>query len=387
MDYLHYHEDDLKRARGCQTAMEISHQPEIWVKTAGKFLKEAKQIDGFLRNAFKEVDNIVLTGAGSSSFIGNSIADIMFAHINVITRVVPTTHIVTFPEHYFNSSHSTLVISFARSGNSPESNASLELADRYCKKCFHLIITCDEAGALAHYQSKNPLLVFVLPEEANDEALAMTSSYSSMLLIGLLITFLHERKVANDQLQLSIEVARKLLVEQLSNIQTITKKDFTRAVFLGSGPLLGTAMEASLKLQELTNGKVICKADTFLGFRHGPKVIINENTLVVYFFSNSKYTSQYEIDLVNSMHQGTHALFQVGVSEKVINEIRIDKQIIISSGDKHIHEYFQPLSYVITGQLIGFFKSMQLGLKPDTPSLNGAISRVVQGVNIYPVEA
>jgi tagatose-6-phosphate ketose/aldose isomerase len=389
MKYLNFEETALKRSGAYQTAMEISHQPDLWIKTAEKFLEEAKQIDGFLKKAFKEIDNIVLTGAGSSSFIGYSLSDIMFARLNVITRVVPTTHIVTYPEHYFNFSHSTLVISFARSGNSPESLASLQLADRYCKKCFHLIITCDKAGILANYHSKNPLMVFVLPENANDKGLAMTSSYTSMLLAGLLVTFSYERGIASEQLKLSAEVARKILTDHVSDMMTIAKQNFTRAVFLGSGPLFGTAMEASLKLQELTNGKVICKADTFLGFRHGPKVIINEDTLVVYFFSNNKYTSQYEIDLVHSMHEGNHPLFEIGVSETAIHEIQIDKQINIASAGagKQMHEYFQPLCYIILGQLIGFFKSMELGLKPDTPSVNGTISRVVQGVNIYPVEA
>ncbi|MBX6361067.1 MAG: SIS domain-containing protein [Acidobacterium ailaaui] len=383
MNYLNYEEEYLKRYGGYQTAMEISRQPDVWLKTFRKLHEESKSIDKFLRNAFKEVDNIVLTGAGSSSFIGNSVADIMYAQLNIITRVIPTTHIVTFPELYFNPSRSTLIISFARSGDSPESIASLELADRYSKKCFHLIITCNESGELAHFQSKNPSMVFVLPEEANDEGLAMTCSYTSMLMTALFITFLNEREIFNEQFELSINVAQKLLSDQLTNLETIAKKNFTRAVFLGSGPLFGTAMEASLKLQELTNGRVICKADSFLGFRHGPKVIVNEDTLVVYFFSNNKYASQYEIDLVNSMQ---HALYQIGIGEKVINEIQIDKQIILSSGSKPIHKYFQSLSYIIPGQLIGFFKSMQLGIKPDTPSLNGAISRVVQGVNIYPIE-
>lgn len=386
MDYLNYSKEYLKTAGGYQTAMEINHQPEVWKLTAEKFFKDSSPIYAFIQNALKEVDQILLTGAGSSSFIGHSLSGILFKNYKTPCHVVPTTHIVSFPGYYFNAEHSCLIISFARSGESPESVAALELADRYSKKCFHLIITCDGKGALANYHSKNPIQVFTLPSEANDSGLAMTGSYTSMLLSGLLIALYDENSKAAEQLELSISITEKLIRDELKALKDISEKNFSRAVFLGSGPLYGTAMEAALKLQELTNGKVMCNSDTFLGFRHGPKAVINEETLVVYFFSNNQYAHQYELDLVQSMDKGNPALFQLGISEDHVDADQLNHQIHISEPGQRLEEDFQSLNYIVLGQILGFFKSMQLGLKPDMPSLNGAISRVVEGVHIYRVK-
>jgi tagatose-6-phosphate ketose/aldose isomerase len=386
MKYLNYSKEELEEAGGLQTAKEIRHQPDVWIKTADKFFKESKSIKKFLESALKEADNIILTGAGSSSFIGQAICGILFSHFHVITRPIPTTHIVSHPGYYFSNLSTPLIISFARSGDSPESHASLELADKYNRKCFHLIITCHAEGTLANYKSKNPVWVIVLPEEANDKGLAMTSSFTSMLLSGLLLNFLDKEKNAYEQLELSVQHARHILSNNLDSLKTIAKINFTRGVFLGSGPLYGTALEACLKLQELTNGHIICKGDTFLGFRHGPKVIINENTLVVYFLSNNKYASMYEMDLIHSIHRGNKALLHIGISESQVDRINIEELINISDDGKQVGEDFQPLCYIVPIQVLSFYKSILLGLKPDTPSLNGAISRVVEGVSIYPVE-
>ena len=157
-------------------------------------------------------------------------------------------------------------------------------------------------------------------------------------------------------------------------------------MFFGSGDLYGTATEAALKLQELTDGKVICKTDSYLGLRHGPKAVIDKDTLVIYFFSNNEYVKKYEQDLVNSMKNGNDAMFCLGVSESDRANNNTDAQINFGKMHQKIMEDFLPVCAVLVGQLLGFYKSLQLGLMPDAPSVNGSISRVVQGVNIYPVE-
>ena len=377
---------ELKEKVENQTSIEIWQQPEIWKETADKFFKESGYIRQFINKALAEVDLIVFTGAGTSSFIGHSLSGTYFRNFKKTCRSIPTTDIVTFPDHYFNLTQSYLVISFARSGNSPESVATLELADRQSKKCFHLIITCDASGALASYQSKNPTMVFTLPQGTNDKSLAMTGSYSSMLLSGLMVAMSSRKndKELKDRIDLSIRLTNRALKKEIGIIKSIAQKDFKRAVFLGSGSLYGTATEAALKLQELTNGNVICKFDTFLGFRHGPKVVINETTLVVYFFNNDPYVHQYEMDLLHDMERGFQPSCQLGISEHAVNSNQLDYQINISNETEHLSNDFQALNFIVLAQLLGFYKSLQLGLNPDNPSLNGAISRVVQGVNIYP---
>jgi Predicted phosphosugar isomerases len=176
----------------------------------------------------------------------------------------------------------------------------------------------------------------------------------------------------------------KILNHYAQTIHEIAKLNFQRAVFLGSGPQFGTATESHLKLQELTDGKIICKTDSFLGFRHGPKAVIDNTTLVVYLFSNQPYVVQYENDLVNAMKTGKDALLEVGIMEAPKPSVALDKAIVL--GEKNLlDEDLLSVCSVIPAQMLGFFKSIELGLRPDTPSESGAISRVVQGVTIYPL--
>jgi tagatose-6-phosphate ketose/aldose isomerase len=389
MTYLNLSEKLLLTKGALHTAREIAGQPGLWRKTMDKFNRQSAAIDSFIKQALRESNQIILTGAGTSAYIGLSLQGVFSNRKKCITRAVATTDILSHPHYYFQDGVVPLIISFARSGKSPESCAALELADKFCKKCFHLIITCNEEGELANYQSANPTCVFVLPPEANDKSLAMTGSYSAMLLTGLLMAFNDDPAFCQIQVALAIDAAEKILRQDIQQIQQIADKNFERAVFLGSGPLFGTATEAGLKLQELTDGQIICKADTYLGFRHGPKAVIDEKTLVVYFFNNNRYVSQYELDLLPSMEIGNSALFQFGISEHRITANSLQEQIILSDTDRNapIDEEFLPLCSILPAQLLAFFKCLQLNGMPDAPSVSGSISRVVEGVNIYRVDS
>jgi tagatose-6-phosphate ketose/aldose isomerase len=385
MSLLTLDEKLLERKGALLTAKEIAGQPQLWMNVVNNFHKAENEIQSFLQAAYTEIDDIILTGAGTSAFIGLSLCGVFFRNTNIVTRAIATTDIVSHPNDFFNEQHAPLIISFARSGNSPESVAALELADKLSKKSFHLIITCDENGELAKYNSSNPTCVFVLPNEANDRSLAMTGSYSSMLLTGLMVVYIHQPKKIKQQLDLLTQAAKNIF-SHASLLKNIADKSFDRAVFLGSGSLFGTATEAALKLQELTDGKIICKTDSYLGLRHGPKAVIDEKTLVVYFFSNNDYVNRYEQDLVYAMKTGNNALFQLGVSEKHEAIDDLNAQINFGINNENIAEDFLPVCAIVAGQMLGFYKSLQLGLMPDEPSVNGAISRVVQGVSIYPLE-
>lgn len=385
MTYLDLSETILLEKGALHTAREIAGQPSLWLTTFEKFNGQSAAILRFLKTAQSEITQIILTGAGTSAYIGLSLQGVYSSQMNKITSAIPTTDILSHPQYYFKSTDIPLIISFARSGKSPESCAALELADRFSKKCFHLIITCNENGDLANYQSKNATCVFVLPAEADDKSLAMTGSYSSMLLTGLLIAYGEKRSFCSQQVHQVVQSAKKILTHDIEQIRKMASKDFERAVFLGSGALFGTATEAGLKLQELTDGQIICKADTYLGFRHGPKAVIDENTLVVYFFSNNPYVTQYEYDLLPAMKTGNRALFQLGITEQLVSADSLGAQIILNGNNEAIAEEFLPLCSIVPGQLLAFFKSLELNLMPDSPSVSGSISRVVEGVNIYPV--
>jgi tagatose-6-phosphate ketose/aldose isomerase len=373
----------LKEPGAVHTANEIAAQPELWLKIYRQILDDKERISNYLTDTLPEVSKIILTGAGTSAYIGLSLHGTFNRYLNVHTDAVPTTDLVSHPNDYFFNNETIMLVSFARSGNSPESTAVVDLADKLCKKCFHIVITCDATGQLARFQSNSTKLIVILPPESNDKGLAMTGSYSGMLLCGLLVARLKEIDKLGLQIDILYQYGTKILDHYASRLKEIASLDFNRAVFLGSGPFYGTATESHLKLQELTDGNIICKNDSYLGFRHGPKAITNENTLLVFIFSNNPYVQQYEKDLVLSMKKGKKPLFTIAIFESPVNGIEFDLEIKLSESGNHLDEELLTVCDIIPGQLLGFYKSLTLGLKPDTPSESGAISRVVEDVNIY----
>jgi tagatose-6-phosphate ketose/aldose isomerase len=384
MQYLGISTSELEAKGAIHTAKEISQQPVLWEKIYAQFLQEAPALHAFFQKSggFKRV---IITGAGTSAYIGLSLRGAFQRTLHVLTEALSTTDLVSHPKDYFIHDVPTLLISFARSGNSPESVAAVTLADEFCKTCHHLIITCNPEGLLARHTVRGNKYVFCLPSEANDKSLAMTSSYSGMLLVGKLIAHLDSL----DQLAKSVSVitnyGHKSIQYFATEIQQLANVDFKRAVFLGAGPFFGSATEAHLKLQELTDGQVICKNDSFLGFRHGPKAVIDTTTLVVYLFSNNAYSLQYERDLVASMKKGHQPLLEVSISESRVEGIDLQHSFTFSENGFRVDEEFMAIASIIPAQLLAFYKSLQLGLTPDSPSVSGAITRVVEGVNIYTI--
>lgn len=366
------------------TETEILGQPDLWLKLWKHFQSVKFDLINYLD---KVLDNnetrIILTGAGTSAFIGDVLLGAFNKSFLNPVSAIATTDLITHPELYLNKNHKYLLISFARSGNSPESSQAILLTEELSKQAYHIIITCNNENELIKTVSDKNHFTFLMPSEADDKGLAMTGSFTTMLLAGLLITRIYKNKDLEEQFNLLYRYGNKILNEYSRDIKQVTTFDFKRAVFLGSGMLKGIARESQLKLQELTDGKIICKYDSFMGFRHGPKAVVDENTLIVYLFSNDNYVNQYEVDLVNANVSGRKNLFTIGVMEQEIKVPGMDLQIILSDNGKNIQEDFMSVVSVLPAQLLGFYKSLNLGLNPDSPSKSGMIHRVVQGVKVY----
>ncbi len=382
MKVLGFEENELKKIGGIHTAREIQQQPDVWRKIYHQINERAQDIKEFIDVALNEVDDIVLSGAGTSAFVGDCLVSEFNKNFGYRTKAIPTTDIVTHPQNYFRRDRKVLLVSFARSGNSPESCATVDLAEQFAEKAYHLIITCNPEGSLVKSEKQHQYNI-VLPEETNDVGLAMTSSFSGMLLAGLLISRITNINNEKKNVDVVIKYAQNILNNYVADIRKIANLDFNRAVFLGSGPLFGTSIESHLKLQELTDGAVFCKNESFLAFRHGPKAVIDEKTIVVFIMSNDSHSVKYEKDLIKTIKDEGVAKALVGISEGSISDLGLDLEITLSNENRIVDEPYLTLSHIIPSQILGVLKSISLGLKPDNPSVSGTISRVVQGVTIY----
>ncbi|AWW29947.1 sugar isomerase [Echinicola strongylocentroti] len=382
--YLTLDGDKAEEVGAFHTAKEIAGQPELWRQVFAQIESEKTDIQTFLAPILaKKNARLILTGAGSSAFIGESAQGVVQQFTGVHTQAIATTDLVTHPALFFLEDAPTVLVSFARSGNSPESVETVKLADEYCGEIYHLIITCNPDGQLAAYANdcEGNCYALVLPESANDNSLAMTGSFTSMLLAVLLVAGIDQLEELKADFDDAVQTATNILTSKLEEFEELAKLDFERVIFLGSGPMLGIARECHLKLQELTDGQVVCKHDSFLGFRHGPRAVANEDAIVVYLFSKDPHVVRYETDLATSIGQDKRGIKTISfAAEQTEGYHSVMDVPAVGKGEVAV---FNVLPATMMGQLLGFYKCLQLGLKPDNPSVSGAISRVVQGVVIY----
>lgn len=385
MKILGYDSQEVTQLGGIHTAREINQQPELWLEIFDSIKARKKELTAFLREVSSDIDSVILTGAGTSAYVGMSVEGLFQKTIKKPTASIPTTHLVTHPADYLTKNNRILLVSFARSGSSPESKAAVKLADHFSEKCHHLIITCNPDGELANMKVNNGKYVFCLPDKANDKSLAMTSSFSGMLLSALLIVDIENIESHQTTVRKLSESVTNLINQKIPLFKKVASKKFTRAVFLGSGPLYGIAKEAQLKMQEMSDGIVVGKHDSFLGLRHGPKAVINDETLVCYHFSNDRYVGKYEYDLASSIDDVSNPAGQLGIGSLSSSDLKLDWDIELKLNSSEINESFLAVASIVPAQILAFFKSINLGLSPDNPSRNGAIARVVEGVNIYEI--
>jgi tagatose-6-phosphate ketose/aldose isomerase len=381
--------DREKRARGLEyTPREIHGQVDLWADTVERIERRLPEIRSFLEPlSGKGSSTCILTGAGTSEFVGYCIEGLMRRRLRLPTDVFSTTKIVTNPEDLFVPGMHHLLMSFARSGNSPESVGAVRIADMLATRVSHMVVTCNRDGKLMdEIAGRERCLAIDLHPDTNDRGLAMTSSFSNMVVAGQALAHIFEPETFTGHVEGILACGRRVLDTAPDVVERLCRLDFDRAVFLGSGPNFGTAVESHLKLQELTAGAVMCAYDTFPGLRHGPEAVVHRGTLVVAFISRDPYVRRYETDLLAELKEKGLGRALMVCCDRAGEPLSgfADFTVEYDPGLRHAFpDDLAPPVQVIAGQLLGLFKSVQLGFRPDAPSETGVIHRVVRGVKVY----
>ncbi|MEW9206154.1 AgaS family sugar isomerase [Citrobacter werkmanii] len=372
---------------GTWTEEEIRQQPASWIRSLTNIDNIRSAIDSFLAPLLRKNDlRIVLTGAGTSAFIGDIIAPWLASQTGKNISAVPTTDLVTNPMDYLNPAHPLLLVSFARSGNSPESVAAVELANQFVPECYHLPITCNAAGSL--YQNavaSDNAFALLMPAETHDRGFAMTSSITTMM-ASCLAVFAPQK--INSQTFRDVADRCQTILTSLGDFSdgVFGNAPWKRIVYLGSGGLQGAARESALKVLELTAGKLAAFYDSPTGFRHGPKSLVDNETLVVVFVSSHPYTRQYDLDLLAELRRDRQALRVVAIAAQTDDVIEAGPHILLPPARSFI-DMELAFCFLMYAQVFALTQSISIGNTPDTPSASGTVNRVVQGVVIHPWNA
>ena len=387
MSIFNMESEQLSKLNATYTATEINQQPATWVKTINQIKEMKEEIKKFVDQVLLDDDyDIIFTGAGTSEFVGNSLFSQVNVKHNYRVHSYASTDITAMPKNYISPNKKTLLISFGRSGNSPESIGAVESSEAVSDKIYNLFITCNSDGALSKMaKTKENCFAINLTSETHDLSFAMTSSFTNMYLSAYLALNLDNLDEISKSFETSINSALEINKDGFNYFKQLTDSyDYSRIVYLGSNVLKGIAQESALKMLELTAGKVVTLYDTALGFRHGPKSIVNNETLTVIYLSDDNYTRKYEIDLVAEMslqRKGNKLLVVCNTPSEKAKELADFYYCLNGTAKNNIE--LGPV-FVVCAQLLALFKSLSLNLTPDNPWPTGEVNRVVKGVTLYP---
>lgn len=378
----------LEDCSGLNTAKEIIQQPDTWRESIKNLIKNKIEIKSFIDSFLSKKEfRIILTGAGTSAFAGEVCEPYLTSLLNKRVEAIATTDLVASPKSYFIKDMPTLLVSFARSGNSPESVHAVNLANQLVDDLYQIVITCNENGKLAkNTVNDEKSLLLLMPPQTNDLGFAMTSSFTTMVLNAMAVFNINNiENFSSDVDKLSNSV-NDFIENNIEKVTSLSNEDFERIVYLGSSTSKGIARESALKVLELTAGKVNASYDTPLGFRHGPKSVVDDETVSVIYISNDEYTRKYDLDLAKEMlaHKKNDKVVIVGdnIEEDILN--KADYVFNVENINYNVeNKVLLPLQQIIFGQMLSFLKSVNLGITPDNPCPTGEVNRVVKGVILH----
>jgi tagatose-6-phosphate ketose/aldose isomerase len=371
------------------TPAEIAQQPNTWRTTLSIFEQHQAQIAAFLDGAgvsasVEDRPSVVLIGAGTSDYVAQALESLLRSKWGCEVSAVASTDLLPNLDEYIVRGRKYLWISFSRSGDSPEGVAVLEQVLQRYPSISHIVVTCHaEARMAALCEGVDHAYVIVLDDAVNDRSLAMTSSFTNMIVMGQCLANAWSIASYKPLLEQLVLAGDDLLSSAARQAEAIAKHHFARICFVGGGSLASVAKESALKVLEMTAGQIKTMSETVLGLRHGPMAALDKETLFVCFVSGNTRRAQYARDLLREIGAKGLVAQRIAVGPLSAEEnfspdcdfylpIRVD-----------VDDAYRPVLDVFFGQLLGLYCSIAHQLKPDSPSAGGVINRVVQKFRIY----
>jgi tagatose-6-phosphate ketose/aldose isomerase len=363
------------------TLREIRQQPATFLDTCERMLGHAEDLKRCLQN----VQAVVFTGSGSSEYVGDCVRLPVQKSLNVTSQAVGSGMVLTHGSLALPPLRPLLLVSLARSGDSPESVGAVQLLLDREPEIRHLVVTCNASGKLAtRYRNDARATVVTLDDRTNDRSLVMTSSFTNMAVAALVLGCLDAPETYRSSCRELSTASEHVIGAGFDALASVGRQEFGRAVFLGSGSAFGAAREAALKMLEMTAGRVSAISETYLGFRHGPMSYVNRETLIVCFLSADPKVRLYETDLLRELDRKKLGLSKLIAGEKIPQDLLGEKDVAIEyPGLGTLGDDNASLVHVVVGQLLAFFRCLKEGLRPDAPSEHGVIHRVVESFQLH----
>lgn len=337
------------------TYKEISSQVDSWRKIFGEIAGKKSNINlDFFSNDY---DKIIFFGCGTSynlamaaSFFTNTVSG--FGSI-----AVPSSELYYNSETYIDGNKKYLLVGFSRSGETTE---SIEVINKFKnqKKINTFIFTCRKKNSLIDI-SEN----YYVCKDATEKSIAMTKSFSSMLFAYcIMITkFLGDTERLNEFNNLCGYLGNKISLLFDDVKEYIDKNDFGSYFALGSGFNYALAVEADLKMKEMS--QIPSYSYHTFEFNHGPKALLKEDCLVL-FLTISKKLSTANI-ILDEILKHNSKIAIIGSSDIDIQSSNNIKNFLSDANFKD--ELVKSFMNIPVFHVLAYAKTIKQNLNPDKP--------------------
>ena len=334
------------------TLREIRNQPAAWRSTIDTVSQMWPQIAAYQQRALAA--NLPFCGCGSPYYLSLAASTAYRHATGRQASAHPASNIWLFPESHLTGGEQLLVC-VSRSGETTEILRAIDQFRRRTRGAV-LAITCDGASAIAQLAD----LTIPLPA-AQEVSVAQTQSFTSMLVACLMAAAAWSEDGSQSAFADLPDACDSLLLSYYDLARHVGRDvdGIERIFVLGSDALYGIACEAMLKLKEMS--LTYAEAFHFLEFRHGPKAMVNERSLVIGLVSQTAATPESQV-LREMRGMGARVL---AVSPVELAPDTYDDLVYLPQSMTGIARI--PL-YLPIAQLIAYHRTRAKGLDPDNPT-------------------
>lgn len=345
-------------ARGAYTYQEIMSQGQAWEQTLAAFDQQRSQLTQWLS---LPREAIVFTGCGSTYYLSLAAAALWQSLTGWFASGVPASEMWLFPEATLTSQPS-LLVAVSRSGETSETLRALQV--------FRQRSAADILGVTVYADSQLARAAprVLVTSGADEHSVAQTRSFSSMyVLIQAMTAVAAGNQPVLEHLK-QLPGCFERLVQAYAPLAKSLAEDLRRQhfVFLGSGAYYGLALEAMLKMKEMSLSAA--EAFHFLEYRHGPKSLVSDSTLVVGLLSEAARAEELKV-LAEMRRLGARVL----AIDESSQGLEADDVVELNSGLAYLERGALLLPVL---QLMAYYRSMANGLNPDMPTNLDAVVRL-----------
>ena len=338
---------------------EIDEQPTVMRKLIQAYTDEAGQVvvDPAIIKAVQEADRIYILAAGTSYHAG-------FASKKMLEELTDTPVELGISSEWGYGmpllSKKPLFIFISQSGETADSRQVLVKAN---EMGIPSLTVTNVPGSTLSREADMTMLLHAGPEIAVASTKAYTAQIAALAFLAKAVgeangnekakafDLVHELSIVAQSIESTLS-EKEVIDEKVRGLLETTRNAF----YIGRGQDYYVAMEASLKLKEISY--IQCEGFAAGELKHGTIALIEDGTPVIALLSDPVLASHTRGNIQEVAARGAHVLT---IAEE--NVAKETDDLVLTA----VHPYLSPISMVVPTQLIAYFATLHRGLDVDKP--------------------